>query len=59
MPSAYNVCDVLSQGFFLGGGGGGRGGLISTSTLGISMPHHYIICHLMSLVMPSACNACD
>ena len=25
MPSAYNVCDVLSQGFFLGGGGGQRG----------------------------------
>ena len=25
MPSAYNVYDVLSQGFFLGGGGG-KGG---------------------------------
>ena len=26
MPSAYNMCDVLSQGLFLGGGGGGGGG---------------------------------
>ena len=23
IPSAYNMCDVLSQGLFLGGGGGG------------------------------------
>ena len=41
MPSAYNMCDVLSQGLFLGGGGeGGRGGLISIPSLGISKPHH-------------------
>ena len=57
MPSAYNVCDVLSQGFF--SWGRGQGGLIFTPTLGISKPHLYIICHLMSLVMCSACNACD
>ena len=43
MPSANNMCDVLSQGLFLGGGGGGRGGrggLISIPSLGIFKPHH-------------------